>query len=183
MFLAILGFLPPTSQALAQDRDAERIRVLEQQVAELAAQLEQLERTVLNEKLIARLDGVWHQRSHTRDGVLVKMSEKVIWQLKPTNSYQWILSPEPPMWTLGTMDLDATKDPAWITFRRELHGDGVRVIPGIIKFEGGHVHLALQVKAECSPRPDDEYPERPTSFISTKDNGVSLFDLERSTAK
>ena len=83
------------------------------------------------------------------------------------------------MWTLGAMDVDATHDPAWVNFRRDRFGDGVKVIPGIIKIEDGQVHLALREDAKCKPHPEDEYSERPTAFISTAENGVSVFVLER----
>ena len=180
LFLATAALSLPTSVSLAQTKGADgRIARLEEQVADLATKLNQLEKTVLGDKLIANLDGIWEQSSHTRHGQTVRETEDVIWQLKPGNSWQWILSPEPPRWTLGAMDLDATKDPIWVNFRRDRHGDGVRVIPGIIKVEDDRVYLALIETAKCAPHPHDEYAERPTSFESTKSNKVSVFVLHR----
>ena len=82
------------------------------------------------------------------------------------------------MWTLGTMDVDATHDPAWVNFRRDRFGDGTKVVPGIIKIENGKVHLALREDAQCEPHPQDQYAERPSAFVSTAENGVTLFVLE-----
>jgi hypothetical protein len=182
--VAILALSTLTPPSQAQDKDADtRIQALEKQVAELTARLAQLEKTMLGDKLVAKLHGHWDQRSYTCRGKVVTLTDDAIWQLKPEHSYHWILSPEPPRWTLGTMDVDATKEPAWINFRRDRFGDGVRVVPGIVRIVDGRVHLALRENTKCDPHPKDEYPERPTSFESTKENGVSVFVLERPSKK
>lgn len=177
---ALLTITLASSQSLAQERSAdERIRRLEEQVAELRVELTWLQRSVRNDKFVAALDGHWTQQTHKRRGIAVNETEEVIWQLKPDLAYQWVLSPEPPRWTLGVMDVDTAHDPVWVNFRRDRFGDGVKVIPGIIKIEDGQVYLALRENAECDPHPEDEYAERPASFVSTAKNGVSVFVLER----
>ena len=177
---AIAAFALLTPPSVAQDKDTEeRIRQLEKQVAELTAKLAQLERTMLGDKLVTKLHGHWDQKSYTCRGKVVRLTDEAIWQLKPEHSYHWVLEPEPPVWILGKMDVDATKKPAWINFRRDRFGDGVRVVPGIVKVVDGRVYLALRENTKCVPHPKDEYPERPTSFESTKENGVSVFVLER----
>ena len=177
---AFLTALLASSQVVAQEqRVDDRIRALEEQVSDLRAELEQLQRIVRNDKLVAGLDGLWTQKTCTRRGIAVHEAEDVIWQLTPRHAYQWILSPEPPKWTLGAMDVDATHDPAWVNFRRDRFGDGVKVIPGIIAIQNGMVLLALREDVKCDPHPDNEYIERPTSFASTAENGVTVFVLER----
>ncbi len=182
--VAFLAVALQTSLSVAQDNDSEkRIRALEKQVTYLTAKLARLERTMLSDKLISYLEGHWDQRSYTCRGKVVRLTDDAIWQLKPEHSYHWILEPEPPVWILGRMDVDATKKPAWINFRYDRFGDGVRVVAGIVKIEDGRIHLALREKTKCAPHPKDEYPERPTSFDSTKENGVSVFVLERPSKK
>lgn len=185
--LALAAFLTlslASSHAPAQEqRVGERIRILEDQVTDLRAELTQLQRIVRNDKLIAELDGQWTQKTCIRRGIVVNEAEDVIWQLKPRQAYQWILSPEPPKWTLGAMDVDATHEPAWVNFRRDRFGDGVKVIPGIVKIKNGLVHLALREDVKCEPHPENEYIERPASFTSTAENGVSVFVLEHQESR
>ena len=158
----------------------DRIAKLEKEVAELRSELIELRKTILNERIMNKIRGNWRQVSHVRNGkALVEPYEPydVVWRMRAERASQCIHSPEPTLRIWGAMTLDATKDPVWVDFEKEDRGR-VRVIQGILKMERKRVYIALHDHAARAPSADGTYNERPTSFRSTEDNGVSVFVLE-----
>lgn len=181
VFFAFLVLLPV--ELLGQSAaESDTIRELEQRVQRLESEVTQLRQLLLNDRLTNKLEGIWYQQSHMRNGQPITHADDVIWQLKPEKAYQWVLSPEPPMWELGTMEIDATQDPAWLTFKVQVNASSKKTtyaIPGIIKHEHERVYIALNEEARRKPNGDNQYADRPTEFESSKENGISLFILER----
>ena len=180
--------------------EEDRIGELEQEVAALRSELTKLRKIVANDKMWDRIRGPWRQQSHLHGGNPVLGGSfganvgEVVWRLYPEEADQRNFLAEPDIWILGSMTLDATKDPVWVDFNK-YWGGVVRVIPGILKVETERdrrmqvprsigrverkrVHIALRRDASCTPNDAGVYDERPASFESTEDNGVSVFVLE-----
>lgn len=186
---------PVVSSAPPAEED--RIGKLEQEVAALRRELTEFRKTVANDKMWDRIRGPWRQYSHIRSGNPVlggpfgANDGDVVWRLYPEKADQRNFLAEPDIWILGNMTLDATKDPVWVDFKKQL-GGVIRVIPAILKVETEHdrrmpsivrverkrIHIALRRDASCTPNESGVYDERPASFESTEDNGVSVFVLE-----
>ncbi len=164
----------------------DRIARLEREVAGLRRELTELRKMILNERALNKIRGNWREVSHVRHGKPVVELDDVVWRLEPKRSTRCVHSPEPPLWVLGSMTLDATKDPVWIDFETEYWGEAgwdIRVKRGILKIDGNQVYLALQDHAARTPSEDAIDSERPASFNSTEDNGVRVFVLERPVGK
>lgn len=172
-------FLAHSSAVAQRPRLQQRVIVLENKFQKLEAELAELRRIVHNDKLWPAIQGIWTQVSYSKSGKPVEESDEAHWYLKPTRASKMILSPEPPVWILGRMTIDASQSPVWVDFQYNRFGDRERVIPGILKVVDDQLHIALREDSDCAPREDRKYPERPTSFESTSKNGVSVFLLER----
>jgi hypothetical protein len=195
-FVLCLGAKFDSSGASGAQADKDRIGTLEQEVATRRRELAELREMVANERMWDRIRGTWRQHLHIRSGKPVldgpfANDVDVVWSLHPTEADQQNFLPEPDVWILGSMSLDATKDPVWVDFTKREFGT-VRVIPGILKVETERdrrlqsivrverqrVSIALRRDARCTPNESGVYDERPTSFESTEDNGVTVFVLE-----
>jgi len=182
LFFFSLLLLIPAILPAQDSQEIDTVEELKQRISVLETELQQLKQTLLNDRLINRLDGVWWQQSCVRSGSVVTPVDEVIWKLSPDEAYQWLLSPEPPMWKLGTMEIDATQNPVWVTFKIRInttHEQAVYALPAILKIERDNLYLALNEDARCTPNANNEHQERPKRFESTKENGVSLFTLKR----
>ena len=177
----------------------DRIDKLEREVVALRHELTELRKMVANGRMWDRIRGPWRQLSHVRSGQLVvegpfANDRDVVWRLHPDPEAADLINlmPEPDLWILGSMTLDATRDPVWVDFTKR-EGRKIRVIPGILKVEtdldrrlGGSIvklerkrlHIALRSDASCTPNESGIYDERPASFESTEENGVSVYVLE-----
>lgn len=175
----VLGWQSAMGQEALNEDINRRMDELERRIEAQHREIQELRRIVSSDRLMRVIEGHWDQTSHIRSGQKIPYTDDVIWQLKQSRAYQWVLSPEPPMWILGSMHIDATKNPAWITFRHDRFGNGEQVVPGIVKVDGNRVVLALHEGSTQEPHPADEYVDRPTAFESTRANGVSVFVLVR----
>ena len=136
------------------------------------------ERDDANERFLKLIRGDWHEVFYRKDGRTFVEHEDAVWKLSPARAHRWVLEPEPPVWILGTMTVDATTKPIRVDFRRRSRGEE-RVIPGIAKFAGNRLVIALREDAKCSPNDAGEYPERPMSFAATQENKVTVYTLDR----
>lgn len=197
-FILYLGthFDLPGANGAPPDKE-DRIGKLETEVAALRRELTELRKIIADDRMWDRIRGPWRQHSHIRSGKPVLKGPfandvDVVWRLHPEAADQGNLLPEPDVWILGSMTLDATKDPVWVDFTMKRRGRAVRVVPGIVKVETEHdrrytsivrverkrVQIALRRDASCTPNESGIYDERPTSFESTEENGVSVYVLE-----
>ncbi len=182
LFFVCLLLSIPAYLAAQDSQEIDTVEELKARVLKLENELQQLKQALLEDRLIGRLNGTWWQHSYVRSGSVIAPGDEVIWKLTPDEAYQWLLSPEPPMWQLGTMEIDATRNPAWVTFKIRINTTrepSVFALPGILKLERDNLYLALNENARCAPNANNEYQERPKRFESTKENGVSLFTLKR----
>jgi hypothetical protein len=179
-------FAKPSVVAGQPVRQEDRIATREREVAGLRRELTELRKMTLNEGVMNKIRGNWKEVSHVWHGKPVVELDDVVWRLEPKRSTRCIHSPEPPVWNLGSMTLDATKDPVWVDFESKYWGEvgwDIRVKRGIMKIDGDRIYLALQDHAAHTPSEDANDNERPASFNSTEDNAVRVFVLERPVGK
>ena len=163
---------------------AERVIELEQEVARLNHAIQGLQ-------LTEQLTGRWIERTWIRNGERIDESKAVYggggggsggpveWRLATdVDSQRWILAPEPVFTSLGQFSVDASKAPAWIDFHVTKNGKR-HVIRGIVSCKYKQARIAIPTTWF-----DGETifkPPRPTSFESTKENGYSVYDLNRAS--
>lgn len=164
----------------------ERVATLERQVADLRQQIQ-------NDKLVHKLSGRWMETSWMRSGVRIDESKEVFggggggaggevaWLLATdTNSQRIVLSPEPVSTAFGKFRVDTSKTPAWIDFQVRRNGKSYPV-RGIVKYT--YMRAEIAIPTQLFNRDKFLNPPRPTTFKSTKENGLSVYRLIRESFK
>ena len=154
----------------ARDRSyGQTIARLERSIARLTTQRK-------NDLLLDELRGEWIETSNHDSGVLIDYGDvEVEWLLIPAGeSQRTIMYGELETHPLGQFAVDATRVPAWIDFQGR--GGGRRL--GIVRLSHGYTDFGTAIIA-LSPASGDGRPVRPTSFKSTRENGVSVYRLKR----
>lgn len=111
-------------------------------------------------------------RRENADGVIDKPANLLGYEYSPDGCFSWSLQGE---LSGGKGDsigvrVDPTKDPMRIDFLVTINMK-TRVTPGIFRFEEDKLVVVTATKGGYQPlREDGDYPNRPTSFTTTKEN-------------
>ena len=167
-----------TQQATSTD---DRVAHLEDEVKTLQKEIASLREQRLNDQLLLRLSGTWHElneRASTEESI--PATKPNVWRLTAFgNCDRHAVGEEVQVVVLDELSVDASKTPARITFKRTGPDGRCRLQAGIVRFNKGILEIALSRR--LVPADDATGPVYPTEFQAIKDS-VEVFVLARADA-
>lgn len=170
--------------------DENNTKKLEDRVAAIEKMVAALDRRIQDDKLVNSLQGKWIEESYVRAGERqVEIQDEpgrieVVWNLAhdANKSARWILEAEPKSVNYGTFSVDTSRTPAWIELQLFVERDAKYYpVRGIVKYTYQRAEIAMPSKLFDGDRFLD--PPRPTSFVSTTENGYAVHKLIRESYK
>jgi uncharacterized protein (TIGR03067 family) len=173
-----LSSLAGSQCSRAQDAAAgDSLQQLQAKVAALETEVARLRAERANDELLRQLRGRWSEVSRLESGKVEREADGAEWLLEnEVDSDRLVLSAEVTQEVWGRLRVDATKNPAWIDFEHQWNGK-TSVLRGLVKYEYKRATIALPRRKFDGQGFDS--PQRPTSFDSTADNGVTVYSLGR----